>query len=112
MYYPYFISYILIGFLLSVAVLAWALKNGQFKEQQRARFLPLEADGKVVAAGSSRWSRIEIYGLMFLACAGLLPVGRLVPLSRDDEHLNRGHPPCACLICSAFSTLCCIYSRP
>jgi nitrogen fixation-related uncharacterized protein len=81
MYYLYFISYILIGFLLSVAVLAWALKNGQFKEQQRARFLPLEADGKVVAAGSSRWSRIEIYGLMLLACAGLLTSGAVLVFS-------------------------------
>jgi nitrogen fixation-related uncharacterized protein len=81
MYYPYFISYILIGFMLSVVALTWAWKNGQFKEQQRARFLPLEADGKMVADRSSRWSRIEIYGLMFLACAGLLTSGAVLVFS-------------------------------
>jgi hypothetical protein len=81
MYYPYFISYILIGLLLSVAALTWALKSGQFKEQQRARFLPLEADGRAAAARSTRWSRIETYGLLFLACTGLLASGAVLVFS-------------------------------
>jgi nitrogen fixation-related uncharacterized protein len=72
MYYPYFISYMLIGLVLSGVVLAWALKSGQFKEQQRARFLPLE-EGKPAPVGkTSRWGRLETYGLLLLACAGLL----------------------------------------
>ena len=45
MYFPYFISYIALGFLITIPVFLWALKSGQFKDQQRARFLPLEDDG-------------------------------------------------------------------
>jgi hypothetical protein len=72
MYYPYFISYILIGFMLSGVGLTWAWKNGQFKEQQRARFLPLEEGHPATVARASRLSRIETYGLLLLACTGLL----------------------------------------
>ena len=41
MYYPYFLTYMALGLGITLIVFAWALKNGQFKEQQRARFLPL-----------------------------------------------------------------------
>ena len=33
MYFPYFITYIVIGFTLSLVVFFWALNNGQFREQ-------------------------------------------------------------------------------
>ena len=71
MYYPYFIAYIAIGLTISLVVFYWAFKTGQFTDQQRARFLPLrdETDGPPVKA--SRFNRIEIYGLFFLATAGL-----------------------------------------
>ena len=42
MYFPYFITYMIVGFAISLAAFFWALKNGQFKDQKRARFLPLE----------------------------------------------------------------------
>ncbi|MBW2435232.1 MAG: cbb3-type cytochrome oxidase assembly protein CcoS, partial [Deltaproteobacteria bacterium] len=32
------------GFIISLVVFFWALNNGQFKDQQRARFLPLYND--------------------------------------------------------------------
>jgi cbb3-type cytochrome oxidase maturation protein len=72
MYFPYFITYILAGFAISLAAFLWALKNGQFQEQQRARFLPLEAEMPLAPDGVSRWKRIEIYALFLLAGAGLL----------------------------------------
>jgi cbb3-type cytochrome oxidase maturation protein len=72
MYYPYFITYMLIGFVLSFFVFFWALNNGQFKDQKRARFLPLEDDGEERPVRASRVSRIELYALAFLACAGLM----------------------------------------
>ncbi len=71
MYFPYFIAYIAIGLILSVAVFVWAVRNGQFREQQRARFLPLEDGPKTVSAKVSRIGRLEIYGLFLLALAGL-----------------------------------------
>ena len=74
MYYPYFITYIVIGFAISVLVFVWALKNGQFKDQQRARFLPLEDEGETPALKSTRLNRYEAYGLLILAFAGLMAI--------------------------------------
>ena len=71
MYLPYFITYITLGLIFGVVLFIWALKNGQFKDQQRARFLPLEDGLKSSAAPPSRISRLEIYGLFMLASAGL-----------------------------------------
>ena len=71
MYFPYFITYMSLGIAVSVIVFIWALRNGQFRDQQRARFLPLEESDYLKTVKSSRMSRYEIYALTFLACAGL-----------------------------------------
>jgi cbb3-type cytochrome oxidase maturation protein len=71
MYFPYFITYMALGFVISLVVFFWALKNGQFKEQQRARFLPLEDERKASVEKVSNIKRYEIYALIFLALAGL-----------------------------------------
>ena len=71
MYYPYFIAYMTIGFTISLLVLFWALRRGQFKEQERARFLPLNREEEQETVKRSRASRIEVAALIFLACAGL-----------------------------------------
>jgi cbb3-type cytochrome oxidase maturation protein len=70
MYYPYFIAYMASGFVISIVVFFWALNNGQFKDQQRARFIPLENDLKrnPVKAKVSRFARIEITALFSLVC--------------------------------------------
>lgn len=71
MYYPYFITYIALGFTVSIVVFLWALKSGQFKDQQRARFLPLVGGHDLPALKVTRLNRYEAYGLLFLAVAGL-----------------------------------------
>ena len=71
MYYPYFIAYITIGITISLLVFFWALKNGQFRDQQRARFLPLRDETDTIPAKISGMHRFEIYLLLFLAAAGL-----------------------------------------
>ena len=71
MYFPYFIAYIAIGISISLLVFFWALKTGQFRNQQRARFIPLrdvDDEGPVRVSRAGRW---EIYGLFALAVAGL-----------------------------------------
>ena len=72
MYYPYFITYILIGFLISFFVFIWAINNGQFRDQKRARFLPLQDEQVRRPRNVSRVSRIEVYALAFFATTGLL----------------------------------------
>ena len=72
MYYPYFITYMLIGLVLSFFVFLWALNNGQFRDQNRARFLPLQHEREIRPPHTSRVSRIELYALALLASAGLM----------------------------------------
>ncbi len=71
MYFPYFIAYIGIGIIISLVVFSWALKTGQFQDQQRARFLPLRDDMGTPPVKTSRAHRVEVYGLFVLAVAGL-----------------------------------------
>lgn len=71
MYFPYFIAYISIGLAISLLMFFWALRTGQFQDQQRARFLPLRDDLNAAPVKATRWHRFEVYGLFFLALAGL-----------------------------------------
>ena len=71
MYYPYFISYMLAGVAIALAVFAWAVKNGQFQDQQRARFLPLLNAPPRAPVKAKRSSRIEIYVLFTVVIVGL-----------------------------------------
>jgi cbb3-type cytochrome oxidase maturation protein len=71
MYFPYFMIYIGIGFVISLVVFLWALKRGQFKDQERARFLPLEDEPEPAKVTVTKFNRIEGYALIFLAIAGL-----------------------------------------
>jgi cbb3-type cytochrome oxidase maturation protein len=71
MYYPYFLTYILTGLIIGLVVFVWALKNGQFSEQQRARFLALEEETQVAAKNGSK-EKYQVYGLFFLAGIGII----------------------------------------
>jgi nitrogen fixation-related uncharacterized protein len=66
------------GFGLSVLVFVWALKKGQFNEQNRARFLPLEEDSQREVVRPSRFNRFEPYLMLVIVCLGLLVSGAFV----------------------------------
>ena len=68
MYYPYYIAYMALGFTISLVVFFWALNSGQFKDQQRARFIPLESEGPTKPAIASRFARIQTIALFALVC--------------------------------------------
>ena len=68
MYYPYFIAYMAIGFAISLVVFFWALNTGQFKDQQRARFIPLDSEDPAKPAVASRFARIQWIALFSLVC--------------------------------------------
>lgn len=71
MYFPYYVAYMTAGFIISLAVFFWALNQGQFKDQNRARFIPLEADGGGKPVKPSRFARIETIALFALVGIGL-----------------------------------------
>ncbi|MEJ2642032.1 MAG: cbb3-type cytochrome oxidase assembly protein CcoS [Desulfobacteraceae bacterium] len=86
MYFPYFIAYIVIGISISLLVFFWAVKTGQFHDQQRARYLPLRGEPAPGPAKASRVSRWEIYGLFFLAAAGLAATAALLLFAAYSRH--------------------------
>ena len=78
MYYPYFIAYMLVGFAISLLVFFWALGSGQFKDQERARFLALEHGEEPCTSKISRTGRYEAYALGLLVSLGLLATGAVL----------------------------------
>ena len=71
MYFPYYIAYMTAGFVITLVVFFWALNQGQFKDQNRARFIPLEADGNTKPVKASRFARLETIALFALVGIGL-----------------------------------------
>lgn len=71
MYFPYFVAYMAIGFAVAVPVFYWAVKTHQFRDQARARFLPLEGENLAAPVRVSRLNRYEAYALLTLALLGL-----------------------------------------
>ncbi len=81
MYFPYFMAYMTAGFAISLVVFLWALRNGQFSDQQRARYLPLDEEVDRGPAKVSRMNRLEAYALLALATSGLLASGAVLLFS-------------------------------
>ena len=81
MYYPYFIAYMAAGFIISLVVFFWALNSGQFKDQQRARFLPLQNDLQTKPAKIPRFARIQTAALLTLVCLCLASAVAVVVFS-------------------------------
>jgi hypothetical protein len=81
MYYPFFAVYIIVGCVVSLVVVSWAIRSGQFRDQQRARFLPLEVEPEGETPTPTGASSYEIYALGFIAAAGLLTSGALLVFS-------------------------------
>ena len=78
LYYPYFIAYMLVGFGITLLVFFWALGSGQFKDQERARFLALEQGEEPRSIKISRTGRYEAYALGLLVSLGLLATGAVL----------------------------------
>jgi cbb3-type cytochrome oxidase maturation protein len=77
-YYLPWVLLIVISLWVSLAAFFWALRHGQFSDQQRARYLPLR--GEVSSAPLAHPSRLtrEVYALIAVLCMGVL--GLLVTL--------------------------------
>lgn len=78
MYYPYFIAYMVIGFVIGLLVFLWALNKGQFRDQARARFLALDQGEELCPVKVSRSGRFEAYALGLLVTLGLLATGAVL----------------------------------
>ena len=81
MYYPFFIAYMAAGFIVSLVVFFWALNSGQFKDQQRARFLPLQNDLQTQPAKIPRFAHVQTYALLLLVSLCLASAAAVVIFS-------------------------------
>ncbi len=72
MYYPFFLTYMLTGVIIALVVFIWALKNGQFSDQQRARFLAIEDEDYPVVEhqGKGKYELVFIFVLVIAGIAG------------------------------------------
>jgi cbb3-type cytochrome oxidase maturation protein len=68
------------GFVISLVVFFWALNSGQFKDQQRARFLPLQ-DLQPKPATVPRFARLQTVVLFVLVSLCLLCASAVVIFS-------------------------------
>ena len=70
--YLFFIIFIFSGLFFGIIVFLWALKSGQFKEQNRARYLAIEDDQEQTEVVVSRSTQLQSYVLIGLIVAGIL----------------------------------------
>lgn len=63
MYYSFFLIYLAFGFAITLCIFLWAVKNGQFRDQERARYIPLQEEPGGAPMEVSRFSRYQSYGV-------------------------------------------------
>jgi cbb3-type cytochrome oxidase maturation protein len=72
MYYIFWILLIAISLWFSLIGFFWAIRTGQFSDQDRARYLPLVGEDLMAEVRNpSRWSR-EVYAVAIIMGIGLL----------------------------------------
>ncbi len=69
-YYLPWVLLIIISLWVSLAGFFWALKHGQFSEQERARYLPLRSEIKPALLARPSKATPEIYALLAVLCMG------------------------------------------
>ncbi len=70
--YPLFIIFIFSGLFFGIIVFLWALKSGQFKEQQRARYLAIEDEEEKPDFVVSLSAKLQVYELFGFIIVGIL----------------------------------------
>ncbi len=70
MYSFLYVAYLICASLIVACLFYWALRTGQFKDQQRARFLPLVKEERPTEMSGGAGSRAR--GFLGLLVAGLL----------------------------------------
>jgi cbb3-type cytochrome oxidase maturation protein len=81
MYFPTWISLVMVSLGLSLAAFAWGLGSGQFSDQGRARYLPLQDEHHTPPVRTSWKIGAEIYVLFFVVAMGLVGMVAAVVLS-------------------------------
>jgi cbb3-type cytochrome oxidase maturation protein len=86
LYYVPWIMLILASICVSLGGFFWALRHGQFDEQNRARYLPLRGEGRPTPAKRGRGAIREIYllaSVLFMGAAGIAAAGLTMILANQ-----------------------------
>ena len=81
MVYVAWLSLIAAGIGTSILVFLWALKNGQFADQGRARYLPLGEEMPLGSVEVSKRLPVEVYALIIIITLGILSIGSTITLT-------------------------------
>ncbi len=67
MFYLFFLVYLAAGILICGALFYWAVMNGQFKDQDRARYFPLSGmDPEPRDASAAKWPKSLVISVALL----------------------------------------------
>ena len=82
-YYAGWLYLVAVSLIVSIAAFIWALRDGQFSDQERARYLPLGKDllSEPIAAVSRTKSRVHSAFLCFIAAAAFIAFAAALALS-------------------------------
>lgn len=81
MVYIAWLSLIATGIGTSIIVFLWALKNGQFSDQGRARYLPLGEEVSLSPVEASKRLPREVYALIIIIALGILSIASTITLT-------------------------------
>ena len=81
MFYQFWIVYATLGLLAAAVVFVWAVKSGQFADQDRARFIPLRDDPLIPHNPNASAFNPVVVGLAVVLFLGLCVIGAVVVIS-------------------------------
>jgi nitrogen fixation-related uncharacterized protein len=82
-YYVFWVLLIVVSLSISLGGFVWAHRSGQFREQERARYLPLRDELREAPSGKGRGTG-EVYilfAILAVGAAGLLAVAAIIILT-------------------------------
>jgi nitrogen fixation-related uncharacterized protein len=80
-FYQFWIVYATLGLLAAAAIFIWAVKSGQFAEQDRARFIPLRDDPIFADKPENSPLNPVVVGLAVVLFIGLCIIGMVLIVS-------------------------------
>ena len=76
MFVPFWLIFLITGQVMAVAVLFWSIRNRQFEDQDRARYLPLVGlSERELAARPPVRRGASFYAIMMIFISGMLMLG-------------------------------------
>jgi cbb3-type cytochrome oxidase maturation protein len=81
MFYLGWLMLIALGVGVSLGVFVWALKTGQFSDQQRARYLPLQNEQLELLPAQAQRLPAEVYALILVVILGIICFASTITLT-------------------------------